>query len=163
MKNCKGSSKIYTIKSQYTHHLSLLQMMSPPTPKRKKKVLGFGLWCVWNKLNTHTQYTHTSCGSGQNGLWYITLQSSSYLMILLAKWVYRLVYSNKECAFLLFLLLISCQVHPNGRLMFFGSFGSFGSFWPITTFWSNMPNFWKTRWWDPNNDNINTNILVIEK
>jgi hypothetical protein len=26
-----------------------------------------------------------------------------------------------------------------------------------------MPNFWKTRWWDPNNDNINTNILVIEK
>jgi len=37
VKNYQGSNKVYTIKSQYTHHLSLLQMMSPPTPKRKKK------------------------------------------------------------------------------------------------------------------------------
>jgi len=37
VENCQGSSKVYTIKGQYTHHLSLLQMMSPPTPKRKKR------------------------------------------------------------------------------------------------------------------------------
>ncbi len=81
MKKYQGSSRVYTFKSQYTHHLSLLQMMSPPTPKRKKGfwVLAFGM-CEKNK--THTQYTHTSCGkksaflrnihligrSGQNGL-----------------------------------------------------------------------------------------------
>jgi hypothetical protein len=61
VENCQGSSRVYTNKSQYTHHLSLLQMMSPPTPKRKKRfwVLAFG---VCEKKNTHTQYTHTSCG-----------------------------------------------------------------------------------------------------
>ncbi len=63
MENCQGSSRVYTIKSQYTHHLSLLQMMSPPTPKRKKRFWVLVLWCVWkNKTHTHTQYTHTSCG-----------------------------------------------------------------------------------------------------
>jgi hypothetical protein len=87
VENYQGSSRVYNIKNQYTHHLSLLQMMSPPTPKRKKKfwVLAFGM-CEKNKTNTHThthtQYTHTSCGkkkdflhnihlmgrSGQNGL-----------------------------------------------------------------------------------------------
>jgi len=53
---------IYTIKSQYTHHLSLLQMMSQPTHKRKKRfwVLAFGV-CE-KETHTHTQYTHTSCG-----------------------------------------------------------------------------------------------------
>ncbi len=62
MKNCQGSSKVYTIKSQYTHHLSLLQMMFPSTPKGKKRfwVLAFGV-CERNKTHTHTQYTHTSC------------------------------------------------------------------------------------------------------
>jgi hypothetical protein len=54
---------IHTIKSQYTHDLSLLQMMSPPTPKRKKK--GFGFWVLAfgvcekiKKTHTHT-HTHT--------------------------------------------------------------------------------------------------------
>jgi hypothetical protein len=59
VKNCQGSSKVYTIKSQYTHHLSLLQMMSPPNLKRKKRfwVLAFGV-CEKNKTHTHT-HTHT--------------------------------------------------------------------------------------------------------
>jgi hypothetical protein len=60
VENRQGSSRVYIIKSQYTHHLSLLQMMSTPTPKRKKRfwVLAFGV-CEKNK--TPTQYTHTSC------------------------------------------------------------------------------------------------------
>ncbi len=51
------SSKVYTIKSQYTHHLSLLQMMFPPTPKKKK---GFGFWplvCVKKIKHTHNIHT----------------------------------------------------------------------------------------------------------
>jgi hypothetical protein len=70
-------------------------------------------------------------------------------------------YSNKECALLLFLLLISCQVHPNGWLFFF---------WEVLEVFGPSQNFnltcqivWKTWWWDPSNNNINTNILVIEK
>jgi len=59
VENHQGSSRVYIIKSQNTHHLSLLQMMSPPTPKRKKRFWVFGV-CEKNK--THTQYTHTSCG-----------------------------------------------------------------------------------------------------
>jgi hypothetical protein len=61
-KTAKVVVGLYTIKSQYTHHLSLSQMMSPPTPKRKKRfwVLAFGV-CEKNKTHTHTQYTHTSC------------------------------------------------------------------------------------------------------
>jgi hypothetical protein len=84
VENCQGgSSRVYTIKSQYTHHLSLLQMMSPTHPQKKKK--GFGFWhlvCV-KKLKTHTQNIHTQVvgkksaflhsihlmgKSGQNGL-----------------------------------------------------------------------------------------------
>ncbi len=65
MENYQGSSRVYTIKSQYTHYLSILQMMSPPTAKRKKRfwALAFGV-CEKNKTHTHThtQYTHTSCG-----------------------------------------------------------------------------------------------------
>jgi hypothetical protein len=59
VENYQGSSRVYTIKNQYTHHLSLLQMMSPPTPKRKKRfwVLAFGVY-EKNKTHTHTQYTH---------------------------------------------------------------------------------------------------------
>ncbi len=55
MENYQGSSKVYTIKSQYTHHLFLLQMMSPPNPKRKKWfwVLTFGV-CEKNKTHIHT-------------------------------------------------------------------------------------------------------------
>jgi hypothetical protein len=84
VKNCQASNRVFTIKSQYTHHLSLLQMMSPPTPKRKKRfwVLAFGV-CEKNKTRTHTQYIHTQVvekksaflhnihlmgRSGQNGL-----------------------------------------------------------------------------------------------
>jgi len=63
VENCQGSSKVYTIKNQYTHHLSLLQMMSPLTPKRKKRfwVLAFGVY-EKNKTHTHTHNIHTSCG-----------------------------------------------------------------------------------------------------
>jgi len=63
VENCQGSSRVYTIKSQYTHYLSLLQMMSPPTPKEKKRfwVLAFGV-CEKNKTHTPAQKTHTSCG-----------------------------------------------------------------------------------------------------
>ncbi len=84
MKNCQGSNRVYIIKSRYTHHLSLLQMMSPPTPKRKKRfwVLAFGV-CEKNKTHIHTQYIHRQVvekksaflhnihlmgTSGQNGL-----------------------------------------------------------------------------------------------
>ncbi len=59
MKNCQGSNRVYIIKSRYTHHLSLLQMMSPPTPKRKKRfwVLAFGV-CEKNKTHIHTHNIH---------------------------------------------------------------------------------------------------------
>jgi hypothetical protein len=82
VENCQGSSRVYTIKNQYTHHLSLLQMMFPPTPKRKKRfwVLAFGV-CEKNKThahNIHTQFVekksanlhniHLIGRSGQNGL-----------------------------------------------------------------------------------------------
>ncbi len=82
VENYQGSSKVYTIKSQHTHHLSLLQMMSPPILKRKKRfwVLAFGV-CEKNKTHTHTIYTqvvekksaflhniHLMGRSGQNGL-----------------------------------------------------------------------------------------------
>jgi len=83
VENCQGSSKVYTIKSQYTHHLSLLQMMSPPTPKRKKKFWVWPLVCVKKIKHTHTHNIHTQVvekksaflhkihlmgRSGQNGL-----------------------------------------------------------------------------------------------
>jgi hypothetical protein len=55
VENCQGSSRVYTIKNQYTHHLSFLQMMFPPTPKRKKRfwVVTFGV-CEKNKTHTYT-------------------------------------------------------------------------------------------------------------
>ncbi len=58
MENYQGCNRVYIIESQYTHHLSLLQMMSPPTPKRKKKfwVLAFGV-CEKNKTHTHNIHT----------------------------------------------------------------------------------------------------------
>ncbi len=79
MENNQGSNRVYTIESQYTHHLSLLQMMFPPTPKRKKRfwVSTFGV-CEKNKTHTHTQVVerksaflhniHLMGKSGQNGL-----------------------------------------------------------------------------------------------
>jgi hypothetical protein len=83
VKNCQGSSRVYTIKSQYTHHQSLANDV-PTHPQKKKKDLGFGLWCVWKKnTHTHTQVVekksaflhniHLMGRSGQNELWYITL------------------------------------------------------------------------------------------
>jgi hypothetical protein len=84
VENCQGSSRVYTIKNQYTHHLFFLQMMSPPIAKRKKRfwVLPFGV-CERNKTHTHTHNIHTQVveknsaflhnihlmgKSGQNGL-----------------------------------------------------------------------------------------------
>jgi len=74
VENYQGSSRVYTIKSQYTHHLSLLQMMSSPTPKRKKRfwVLAFGV-CEKNKTHTHTNcgkrsvFLHNIHLMGRNG------------------------------------------------------------------------------------------------
>jgi hypothetical protein len=57
VKNCQDSNRVYIIKSQYTHHLSLANNV-PTHPQKKKKVLGFGLWplvCVKKIKNTHTQ------------------------------------------------------------------------------------------------------------
>ncbi len=80
MENCQGSTKVYTIKSQYTHHLSLTNDV-PTHPQKKKKVLGFDLLCEKNKTHTHNIHTqvvekksvslhniHLMGRSGQNGL-----------------------------------------------------------------------------------------------
>jgi hypothetical protein len=57
VKNCQGSNRVYTIKSQYTHHLSLANDV-PTHPQKKKKVLSLAFG-VCEKNKTHT---HTSCG-----------------------------------------------------------------------------------------------------
>jgi hypothetical protein len=59
VENCQGGSKVYTIKIQYTHHLSLLQMMSPPTPKIKKRSLKCRVSIKLDSLMIRPTHTHS--------------------------------------------------------------------------------------------------------
>jgi len=79
VENFQGSSKVYTIKSQYTHHLSPNDVTTHPQKKKK----GFGFWplvCVKKIKHTHTHTQvakkesaflhsiHLMGRSGQNGV-----------------------------------------------------------------------------------------------
>jgi hypothetical protein len=91
----KANIPIIYLSCKWCSHLS---------PKEKKRfwVLAFSV-CEKNKTHTHKLWKknaflhniHLMARSGQNGLEYITFQSFASLIILLAKWVYRLIYLYK--------------------------------------------------------------------